>query len=265
MPAIPPPRRAPRGPRHSRRFRLPRTDAGQRDRAGGQAELGPACSRRARTRRSTHPSSPSACRTDRWAIPKSATSTSAPVASSTRITRASITRSRPASSRATRRCWAPSRRPAPTARRCTCSASSRRAASTATSGRSRPWSSWRRRVARRASACTRSWTAATRRRKAPARRSPSLQEVCARHPDARIASIVGRYYAMDRDQRWERLAEAYDLLVDGRAPHTARIGAGGSRRRLCARRDRRVRSRDGDRRTRRRANARSPTATSSCS
>ena len=37
-------------------------------------------------------------------------------------------------------------------------------------------------------------------------------------PGARIASIVGRYYAMDRDQRWERLAEAYDLLVDGRAP-----------------------------------------------
>ncbi len=48
----------------------------------------------------------------------------------------------------------------------------------------------------------------------------SLQEVCARYPDARIASIVGRYYAMDRDRRWERLAEAYDLLVDGRAPHS---------------------------------------------
>jgi 2,3-bisphosphoglycerate-independent phosphoglycerate mutase len=48
-----------------------------------------------------------------------------------------------------------------------------------------------------------------------------LQEVCARQPSARIASIVGRYYAMDRDRRWERLAEAYDLLVDGRAPYTA--------------------------------------------
>ena len=47
----------------------------------------------------------------------------------------------------------------------------------------------------------------------------SLQQVCARHPGARIASIVGRYYAMDRDRRWERVAEAYDLLVDGRAPH----------------------------------------------
>ena len=64
----------------------------------------------------------------------------------------------------------------------------------------------------------------------------SLQEVCARHPGARIASIVGRYYAMDRDRRWERLAEAYDLLVDGRAPHAAESARGGSRRRLRARR-----------------------------
>lgn len=31
-----------------------------------------------------------------------------------------------------------------------------------------------------------------------------------------IASIVGRYYAMDRDKRWERVKEAYDLLVEGK-------------------------------------------------
>ncbi|KAA6344542.1 2 3-bisphosphoglycerate-independent phosphoglycerate mutase [termite gut metagenome] len=31
-----------------------------------------------------------------------------------------------------------------------------------------------------------------------------------------IASIVGRYYAMDRDKRWERVKEAYDLLVGGK-------------------------------------------------
>jgi 2,3-bisphosphoglycerate-independent phosphoglycerate mutase len=36
-----------------------------------------------------------------------------------------------------------------------------------------------------------------------------------------IASIVGRYYAMDRDKRWERVKEAYDLLVHG-------VGAAGS-------------------------------------
>ena len=32
----------------------------------------------------------------------------------------------------------------------------------------------------------------------------------------KIASIVGRFYAMDRDKRWNRVKEAYDLLVDGK-------------------------------------------------
>ena len=31
----------------------------------------------------------------------------------------------------------------------------------------------------------------------------------------KIASIIGRYYAMDRDNRWERVKEAYDLIVSG--------------------------------------------------
>ena len=31
----------------------------------------------------------------------------------------------------------------------------------------------------------------------------------------KIASIVGRFYAMDRDKRWERVKVAYDLLVNG--------------------------------------------------
>ena len=33
---------------------------------------------------------------------------------------------------------------------------------------------------------------------------------------ARIASICGRYYAMDRDKRWERIKLAYDLLTKGK-------------------------------------------------
>jgi 2,3-bisphosphoglycerate-independent phosphoglycerate mutase len=37
----------------------------------------------------------------------------------------------------------------------------------------------------------------------------------------RIGSVVGRYYAMDRDSRWDRIKLAYDLLVHGRAEHTA--------------------------------------------
>ena len=32
----------------------------------------------------------------------------------------------------------------------------------------------------------------------------------------KIASIIGRYYAMDRDNRWERVKKAYDLLVSGK-------------------------------------------------
>jgi len=36
--------------------------------------------------------------------------------------------------------------------------------------------------------------------------------------DSRIASIAGRFYAMDRDQRWERVEPAYDMLTLGQAP-----------------------------------------------
>ncbi len=42
-----------------------------------------------------------------------------------------------------------------------------------------------------------------------------LEEVLSR-TTGRIASVVGRYYAMDRDKRWERIKEAYDLLVSGK-------------------------------------------------
>lgn len=34
-----------------------------------------------------------------------------------------------------------------------------------------------------------------------------------------IASVIGRYYAMDRDQRWERIEKAYNLLVDGQGEY----------------------------------------------
>ncbi len=38
-----------------------------------------------------------------------------------------------------------------------------------------------------------------------------------------IASLVGRYYAMDRDKRWERVKLAYNLLVNGTGKHTRNI------------------------------------------
>ena len=37
----------------------------------------------------------------------------------------------------------------------------------------------------------------------------------------RVGSVIGRYFAMDRDRRWERIQWAYDLLVHGKAEHHA--------------------------------------------
>jgi len=36
-----------------------------------------------------------------------------------------------------------------------------------------------------------------------------------KNTNAKLASVIGRYYAMDRDKRWERVKLAYDLLVNG--------------------------------------------------
>jgi 2,3-bisphosphoglycerate-independent phosphoglycerate mutase len=44
---------------------------------------------------------------------------------------------------------------------------------------------------------------------------------CRKAGNARIGSVVGRYFAMDRDQRWDRTQKALDLLQDGRGEHHA--------------------------------------------
>ncbi len=38
-------------------------------------------------------------------------------------------------------------------------------------------------------------------------------------PNVRVATVCGRYYAMDRDKRWERVKLAYDLMVKGEGEH----------------------------------------------
>ncbi len=38
--------------------------------------------------------------------------------------------------------------------------------------------------------------------------------------NAKIATIIGRYYAMDRDKRWERVKLAYDVLVENEGTHS---------------------------------------------
>jgi 2,3-bisphosphoglycerate-independent phosphoglycerate mutase len=39
------------------------------------------------------------------------------------------------------------------------------------------------------------------------------------HPDARIATVGGRYFGMDRDRRWDRTQRAYDAIVHGLGEH----------------------------------------------
>jgi 2,3-bisphosphoglycerate-independent phosphoglycerate mutase len=49
----------------------------------------------------------------------------------------------------------------------------------------------------------------------------ALQQVCDRLGNARIATIGGRYFAMDRDRRWDRVQRAWGAMVDAAAPHRA--------------------------------------------
>ena len=48
-----------------------------------------------------------------------------------------------------------------------------------------------------------------------------LQSVCDKAGNARIATVCGRYYPMDRDHRWDRVRKAWDAIVEGRAAYQA--------------------------------------------
>jgi 2,3-bisphosphoglycerate-independent phosphoglycerate mutase len=51
-----------------------------------------------------------------------------------------------------------------------------------------------------------------------------LEARCAQTGDARIATVSGRYYAMDRDKRWERVKLAYDAIAAAQAEFRAESG-----------------------------------------
>ena len=34
-------------------------------------------------------------------------------------------------------------------------------------------------------------------------------------PNVKIATVIGRYYAMDRDKRWDRVEKAYRCIIEG--------------------------------------------------
>ena len=54
---------------------------------------------------------------------------------------------------------------------------------------------------------------------------PSVESSLHATGNGRIASVCGRYYAMDRDKRWERTQKAYDALARGKARHAANVAS----------------------------------------
>ncbi|MDP2505251.1 MULTISPECIES: 2,3-bisphosphoglycerate-independent phosphoglycerate mutase [unclassified Oceanobacter] len=52
-----------------------------------------------------------------------------------------------------------------------------------------------------------------------------IEAKCTELGNARLTGIVGRYFAMDRDNRWERVQTAYDLMTTGNAQYTASNGS----------------------------------------
>jgi 2,3-bisphosphoglycerate-independent phosphoglycerate mutase len=51
-----------------------------------------------------------------------------------------------------------------------------------------------------------------------------VEAACREHGAGRVGSVIGRYFAMDRDKRWERTGAALALLCEGRAEHHADSG-----------------------------------------
>lgn len=54
-----------------------------------------------------------------------------------------------------------------------------------------------------------------------------LDATFAKQGKGRFASIIGRYFSMDRDNRWDRVAAAYELIVDGTAQYHANTAVEG--------------------------------------
>ncbi len=74
---------------------------------------------------------------------------------------------------------------------------------------------WPNRTKSPTSSCTASWTVATRRLNSGIDFVRQLQQKMREFGVGQIASVSGRYYAMDRDNRWERIEKAYRAMVHG--------------------------------------------------
>ncbi|WP_434289881.1 2,3-bisphosphoglycerate-independent phosphoglycerate mutase [Celeribacter sp. SCSIO 80788] len=57
---------------------------------------------------------------------------------------------------------------------------------------------------------------------APQSADKFMADFVARLPEgAKVGTVIGRYYAMDRDNRWERVSQAYDAMIHGKGIETA--------------------------------------------
>lgn len=52
-----------------------------------------------------------------------------------------------------------------------------------------------------------------------------IEQTFDKHGNGCIASIIGRFYAMDRDKRWKRIRQAYEVIVQGKADYVAESAA----------------------------------------
>lgn len=57
----------------------------------------------------------------------------------------------------------------------------------------------------------------------------TVEDWCRQAGNARVGSVIGRFYAMDRDSRWERVQAAWNLLVRGEADHDSQSAAQAAR------------------------------------
>jgi 2,3-bisphosphoglycerate-independent phosphoglycerate mutase len=56
-----------------------------------------------------------------------------------------------------------------------------------------------------------------------------VEDWCTQAGNARIGTVVGRYYAMDRDSRWERVQQAYDVIAHGISQHHVHVAPAAAR------------------------------------
>lgn len=52
----------------------------------------------------------------------------------------------------------------------------------------------------------------------------ALETECEKYSSAKLATVCGRFYAMDRDQRWDRIQKAYNAITQNAAEYTAQSG-----------------------------------------